>query len=74
MISILMLIGLGMQPVASYLLGYSAAILGIQAALRLNGLLMITAIAALLFFDSELRKWETEITVEGKGHPAAAGH
>lgn len=70
LLSIMLMVSFGAQPIASYLLGYSAHFLGIQAALRLNGIAMIACIAALLIARSDLRMWETEIDIQmGHGVP-----
>ncbi len=69
MMSVVMLVVFGLQPVASLLIGYNAHVLGIQAALRLNGVLMLGAIIILFIARPHLRTWETEISVEpARGH------
>lgn len=68
MVAITMMVSFGAQPAASYLLGHSAAILGIQAALALNGFLMVISAALLFLLRPDLRSWETSIEIEN-GRP-----
>ncbi len=60
LMSALLMIIFGIQPVASIFIGYSAHKLGSPLAILINGALMIAGTLAILLFRPELRKWEVE--------------
>jgi hypothetical protein len=57
LVSLLITVTFGMQPIASLLVGYSAEHLGTSTAIQLNGILLILGAAAMLAFRSQLRQW-----------------
>src|SRR5436853_5798341 len=58
LLSALLMVSFGAQPLASLLVGYSAQVLGALEAVRANGLLMASGAAALLALRPTLRRWE----------------
>jgi len=65
LLSALLMVSFGAQPLAALLVGYSAQALGALAAVRANGLLMAAGAVALLALRPALRGWE----VSTEAHP-----
>lgn len=64
LLSALLMVSFGAQPIASLLVGSAAQLLGALSAVRANGLLMAGGAAALLALRPALRSWE----VWSEGH------
>jgi MFS family permease len=62
MISLWLVLGFGIQPFASLLVGYYANLYGPSAALGLNGLLMALGAALMMIGRPQFRKWSLEVT------------
>ena len=58
LLSAYLMLSFGLQPFASLFIGFSAQRLGTPGAIALNGLLLMTAAALILFGRPGLRKWE----------------
>jgi len=58
LLSALLMVSFGAQPLAALMVGYSAQVLGALSAVRANGLLMAAGAAALLALRPALRSWE----------------
>jgi MFS family permease len=61
LVSLLITVTFGMQPISSLLIGYSAEHLGTATAIQLNGILLIVGAAAMLAFRSQLRQWRLNL-------------
>jgi MFS family permease len=61
LVSLLITVTFGMQPIASLLVGYSAEHLGTSVAIQLNGILLMIGAAAMLAFRSQLRQWRLNL-------------
>lgn len=57
-ISALLIVALGAQPIAAYFVGYTAHKVGSASAILINGALMVIFSLFLLAVRKELRKWE----------------
>lgn len=64
LVSALLMVTFGAQPLAALLVGYSAQILGALSAVRANGLLMAVGALALLALRPALRWWEAGATAQ----------
>ncbi len=58
LLSTLLMVTFGIQPVASLLIGVSADHLGTSLAIRVNGVLMVVGTILLLVIRPKLREWE----------------
>ena len=58
LLSTFVMVSFGAQPIASLVLGYSADAIGVLAAIRVNGLLLISGAIFLLAIRPNLRQWE----------------
>ena len=58
-LSALLIVVFGVQPLASLFVGYTAHILGSATAILINGILMVLFSLLLLIIRKELRQWET---------------
>src|SRR5574341_413288 len=57
LLSLFVMVGFGLQPIASMWMGYSAQLLGPPTAILLNGALMFAGAALMLLWRGELRMW-----------------
>jgi len=57
-VTAMIMVSFGAQPLAAFLVGHSAEAFGALAALRVNGILMAAGALALLFLRPGLRHWE----------------
>lgn len=73
LISTWIMIGFGMQPLASLLVGYGAHLFGAPGAVRINGIIMLTGAALLIVTRPELRGWEAQIHASPAGPGAGRG-
>ncbi len=61
-LSTLLIVAFGVQPIASLFIGYTAYRIGSATAILLNGILMIFGALTLLLSRTELRTWEAKVT------------
>jgi MFS family permease len=61
LLSLFTIISFGMQPIAALVIGYSAEHFGVQTAIEINAVLLITGAVLMLVFRSELRRWEVNL-------------
>ncbi|MBI3976218.1 MAG: MFS transporter [Armatimonadetes bacterium] len=74
LITTVLMVGFGAQPLAALAVGYSAQLFGPPTAVGINGLLMTLGAAALLVFRPGLRRWEVALPPEaGRSAPAGPG-
>lgn len=57
-LSILIMIIFGVQPIASLMIGYLAHLAGTSNAILVNGAFMVLGALLLLIFRSDLRRWQ----------------
>jgi len=63
-ISLFTMLTFGLQPISSLIIGYSAETLGVQTAIFLSAISLITGAALMFFFRNGLRQWELKPIVE----------
>lgn len=63
-ISLFTMLTFGLQPISSLFIGYSAESLGVQNAILINALCLISGAALMFLFRNGLRQWELKPTVE----------
>jgi MFS family permease len=71
LLSAYLMLSFGLQPFASLFIGFSAQRLGPPGAIALNGVLLITAAALILFGRPGLRTWEMNAPLPGGLQEAA---
>jgi MFS family permease len=70
LLSLFTMVSFGLQPIASLLVGYSAEQFGVQTAIQINALVLLTGALLMLVFRSELRRWQVNLT---QAPPAPVG-
>jgi predicted MFS family arabinose efflux permease len=66
MMSLFSMLSFGMQPIASVLVGVSGDLFGVASAVRLNGVLLILSVVAMVLFRPSLRTWEQNLPEKPK--------
>lgn len=61
--SLFWMVSFGMQPIAAFLIGQSAHLLGIRTAIIINALLLMSASATLLLMRAGLRRWDVNVAL-----------
>jgi MFS family permease len=62
LLSLFTIVSFGLQPIASLLVGYTAENLGVQTAIQINALLLLTGAVLMLVFRAELRRWQVNLS------------
>ncbi len=63
-LSVLLMITFGIQPISSFIVGYIAELFNSQLAIRVNGVMMIAGALILILIRPELKQWKVNIAVE----------